>query len=148
MKKPKFASFGTVSRATMRAEDLIPCFADELKCYKGARKQYAKLLKECKAYNHETIDRETEDFILEDLFNALQTYAPDYGYFGASEGDGSDYGFWLSYDFPNDFEGRKVADLSELPKGYSGEVALINDHGNITLYNCVRGRLYEIWAVV
>ena len=32
--------------------------------------------------------------IVNDLMDALNEYAPDGYYFGAIEGDGSDFGFW------------------------------------------------------
>ena len=147
--KRKIASFGSVSSGTMRPEDLIPEFAWTLKHLAPIRREHHKLVREAEALE----DYESEDagYILEDLFDALNEYAPAYGYFGAHPGDGSDYGFWLSESFDQDVEdsgGIKIADLSELPKGYSGEALLVNDHGNATLYSCSRGRAREVWSVV
>lgn len=130
---------GTVSHGTMRPEDLIPAFVSWLESQKPLRREHRKLLKENSGDDDET---------LEELFDALNEYAPPYFYFGAHPGDGSDYGYWLSDNFQNEFDGLKVDDLSKVPVGYTGEVLHVNDHGNMTLYRAVRGRLYEIWSIV
>ena len=87
-------------------------------------------------------------FDLEWLFDELNTFAPPYFYFGAHPGDGSDYGFWLSEDAIEDFEGLRVEDQSEVPSDYCGEVLHVNDHGNCTLYVADQGQLSEVWAIV
>ena len=85
---------------------------------------------------------------LEALFDALEAYCLPYFYFGAHPGDGADYGYWLSDEWEQGFDGLKVSDTSEVPRDYTGEVLLVNDHGNMTLYACTRGRLREVWAIV
>ena len=92
--------------------------------------------------------KDDADYDLEALFDALNEYAPSYFYFGAHPGDGSDYGYWLSECFAEDFDGMKVSDLSEVPTGFSGEVLKVNDHGNMTLYAYSRGRGREVWGIV
>ena len=141
-----YASFGSISRGTMRVEDLIDNFSYELrKLAKASRRirEFVPLLKKCDKYSED----DAPD-IVSDLFDALQEFAPPYGYFGAHEGDGSDYGFWPSFDAIEGSDALKVSDLSEVPRGYSGEVFLTDDHGGLTLYNYVRGRAYEVWGVV
>lgn len=91
---------------------------------------------------------ENADWDLEALFDALDHYALPGFYFGAHPGDGSDYGYWLSESFVEDFDELKVADLSEVPKGYRGSLLHVNDHGNVSLYTASRGRLREVWAIV
>lgn len=153
----KYASFGSISSGTMRAEDLVPCFASELEdniqrnaeewCSEDGRKERDRLLA-IAAEANELEDYEGDDAseILQELFDALETFAPPYGYFGSHEGDGADYGFWLT---PMDyFDGLKVNDTSEVPADYSGEVLHVNDHGNCTLYVADNGELTEVWAVV
>ena len=138
------------------------------------RRQHAKLVREIEA----RIENETEfedsdlgiggmaDSDLESLFDALGEYAAPYFYFGAHPGDGSDYGFWLSEEWDSDFiEGPfdrepyiaagadvpdqvKVSDLAEVPAWFRGEVAVVNDHGNVTLYVKTSRSLREVWAVV
>lgn len=82
------------------------------------------------------------------LTDALDEFAPPYAYFGTNEGDGSDYGYWLSPSMSEDFDGLKVSDTSEVPSNYNGEVLHVNDHGNMTLYVAKDGELTEIWGLV
>ncbi len=145
----KYANFGTVSHATLRNEDLLPAFADELERLARAGKclkLYRDLIREARNLDPGHDVRAAE--VLDDLSEALSNFAPPYFYFGAHEGDGSDFGFWLGSSALEDFDGLKVSDTSEIPKGYTGEVLHINDHGNATLYACTRGRCREVWAVV
>ena len=104
------------------------------------------------------------DYDLESLSDALGEYAAPYFYFGAHPGDGADYGFWLSEEWDEDFtsiahrseadvriEGHTnimVEDLSDVPAWFRGEVAVVNDHGNVTLYVKTSRTLREVWAVV
>lgn len=151
----RYASIGSISSGTMRAEDLIPEFAWNLDYYlkrqprSFPRKEHRALIREANKITD--FDSEESGYVLEELFDALNEYAPPYFYFGAHEGDGSDYGFWLNPHSFNekDWEGLKVEDTSEVPKGYRGEVLHVNDHGNMTLYYCnARGKLKEIWGIV
>ena len=155
----KSASFGSVSSGTLRAEDLLSAFADELEwqvsrnaeawCSDAGRAQrdaYMVLIGEARECDPDT-DEATHDIIAE-LSDALQEFAPAYSYFGAHPGDGADFGFWLSESMEEDFDGLKVADTSEVPSDYSGEVLHVNDHGNATLYAAEAGELREVWSVV
>lgn len=54
----------------------------------------------------------------------------------------------VSESWEDDFDGLKVSDLSEVPKDYRGEVAVVNDHGNVTLYVKSARKLTEIWSIV
>lgn len=151
-------NIGSVSSATMRPEDLIPCFISELRSQRPLRREHRKLIREIE----ENIQRMTSpayfeseqpEWDLEALFDALGEYCLPYFYFGAHPGDGSDYGYWLSEDFENEFDGLKVSDItiahtSTVPEDYTGEVLYVNDHGNMTLYACTRGRCREMWAIV
>jgi hypothetical protein len=141
----KKASFGSISSGTMRPGDLIPVFADELRTLRGTLPR--DIYKDLRQW-HRDAGSDLADELLASLFSALEEFAPAYGYFGAHEGDGSDYGFWLGSDAMQDFDGLRVEDLSEVPKDYCGEVLHVNDHGNMTLYVGRRGHLIEVWAVV
>ena len=170
-------NIGSVSSGTMRAEDLIPSFLWELQHQKPLRREHRKLAREIAkrmdadyTHDHEAdgckymgldiwncgknqdaenyYGTEDAEYDLEALFDALNEYAPAYFYFGAHCGDGSDFGYWLSEGFADDFDGLKVSDTSEVPRGYSGEVLHVNDHGNCTLYAYSRGRGREVWAIV
>jgi hypothetical protein len=142
-------NMGSVSSGTMRAEDLIPAFIAELRWQKPLKREHRKLIREIeKAMKQEDyFDNDASDD-LEALFNALDEYCLPYFYFGAHPGDGADYGYWLSDGFEDEFDGLKVNDTSEVPKGYTGEVLYVNDHGNCTLYAYSRGRSRKVWAIV
>lgn len=157
MSKFKYASVGTVSHGTMRNQDLIPTFCEELR-YLGHRSK--ELTKIESRVNRALYGRHGEDdayftdevssWDLESLFDMLNDHALPYMYFGAHVGDGSDYGFWVDYEYLDYdfFDGLKVNDLSEVPEKHTGEVLHINDHGNLALYSAKRGKLTEIWAIV
>ncbi len=107
---------GTVSHGTMRPEDLIPCFvsvADSIKDEIGAPGSTTEpgsetmersrmvgriddLLGEIerRMESDDYFDTEDAGRDLEALFDLLSDLAPEGYYFGANEGDGSDYGFW------------------------------------------------------
>ena len=107
---------------------------------------------------YESEDAESD---LESLFDALEAYAGPYFYFGAHPGDGADYGYWLSESWDEDFtsplcpicgEGTsvqiKVNDLTDVPNRFRGEVAVVNDHGNVTLYVKTARTMREVWSIV
>ena len=154
-KKRYTAQFGSVSTGTMRPEDLIPVFADALKDLKTS-KEDRKLINDAESLdfhedNEDGVLMDTAEYVLSELFDALDAHAPAYGYFGAHPGDGADYGWWLGEEWERNFEdvdGLKVADLTEVPKGYTGEVMQVNDHGNMTLYSYLQGRGREVWSLV
>ena len=86
----------TVIRATHRSQDLIPAFLEVIK----DTPEYAQLLNKLPSYAMEDNDSEwweSEDamyFLNETLWDVLNKYAPEGYYFGSTEGDGSDFGFW------------------------------------------------------
>lgn len=142
MRKHK-AQFGSIINGTLRTEDLLPAFCEELRMLRGALPK--SVLRDLSAVKRGEL---TGEDVLDGLFDLLEEYAPPYAYFGANEGDGSAFGFWLG-DIAHSFDGLKVSDTSEVPKDYRGEVLHVNDHGNMTLYVArARGRLVEIWSLV
>jgi hypothetical protein len=67
----------------------------------------------------------------------------------AHPGDGADYGFWFFDNIEDEFDGPKVSDLRNVPKGYMGEILLFNDHGNVSLYQKVKTQKpRKIWSMV
>lgn len=158
--KPIFGSIGSVSSGTMREEDLIPSFlweAKRLHLTREERKAVTAISHRTESkYDYKTTngercpywESETASFDLEQLFEILDTHSLPYFSFGAHPGDGADYGWWLCESFQEDFDGLKVSDTSEVPRGYTGEVLHVNDHGNMTLYSVSRGRMREVWGVV
>jgi len=160
------APLGSVSSGTLRPEDLIPAFLDVLRSIRPLRRADRKLVRELDAitaeYDTAAFKDGSTDYYLEELFTALDSYAPPYFYFGSHPGDGSDFGFYLSENFDEDFNdvseigtdivesvyNLRVSDLAEVPRGFSGEVLLVNERGNATLYAYSRGRRREVWSVV
>lgn len=153
---------GSVSTGTMRTEDLIDSFTSELRyrlkhgptVSRETRKAHVNLLREIEraidvesAYDTDDFSGNMDDY-LTDLFDALGEYAGPYFYFGSHPGDGADYGYWLSDEFADAFDGLKVNDLSEVPTKYRGEVLVVNDHGNMSLYVKTSRAMREVWAVV
>jgi hypothetical protein len=165
-------SLGTVSHGTLRTQDLLEAFANELKDratgdeLTPVRREliddaltYAKLIEA----DHLNDDgQEAAGEIVNELIEALTELAPAYVHFGAHEGDGSDFGFWVSWDSLEE-DARygnymlKVSDTADVPTDYSGYVMHVTDHGNVTLYSAEPYRggaadhgpmLTELWACV
>lgn len=156
----KYASLGSVSSGTMRDKDLLAAFAFELayqmkrQATRFPRRAYRKLINDAKR-RLRLMEKQGSPIeydagsLVSDMFEALNDFAPPYAYFGSVEGDGADFGYWMTSDLDECFDGLKVSDTSEVPYGYRGEVLHVNDHGNCTLYVAGgRGKLREIWAVV
>jgi hypothetical protein len=151
-------NIGSVSSGTMLTTDLHPALISELESQRPLRKEHRKILREITARMDaaellnldyfEVLDGEQASEDIEELTTALQEYCLPGFYFGAHPGDGADFGYWLSEGFIEDFDGLKVDDFSEVPKGFTGEVLHVNDHGNISLYVYSRGKSREVWALV
>ena len=167
---PSYAPLGTVSHDTMRACDLISTFISELAYFdKVTATKYDKEVASHLWYDsdlggddltpydsdsHPFWQSESASDLLSELFDALNTYAPPFAYFGAHEGDGCDYGFWIAWESLDDatYDGEllKVSDLSEvttdiIESGQYSFYLVINDHGNCSLYD---SQLNEVWSVV
>jgi hypothetical protein len=92
----------SISHATLRTQDLIAAFVPVLEDldwqekWWGARNCGNELLKLYR--ESETLSDEFEDsasyYLNEELWDVLREFAPEGYYFGAHEGDGSDFGFW------------------------------------------------------
>lgn len=148
----EIAVLGAISHDTMRPEDLIPCFRDTLVELDTA-KEHAKLVEqvnnnlyelECQDNDNGYYESDDCNWDLEELFDALNEFAPPYCYFGAHEGNGSDYGFWVSVDMVNDDLRNNTiinVDSEEMPDHFVS----INDHGNMTLYD---RNMDVIWSIV
>lgn len=108
---------GTVISGTMRREDLIPAFIDELQSRIDDMSLSSPMVgneaERKKAYSRHTdlmaaIERRMDkrgyfesddaDYDLEALFDALEEFAPEGYYFGSHPGDASDYGYWAEED--------------------------------------------------
>lgn len=158
MSSKTYYPIGEISQGTLRTEDLLPDFASELeslakdKRTAATAEERAAHLRLCAEVDTvEDFDSENADDLLSEVFEALDCYAAPYFCFGSSEGDGASFGFFLSSDALDfAFDGLRVADLSEVPDDYIGEVLHVNDHGNVSLYyrDDTGPELHEVWAVV
>lgn len=86
----------SLSSATMRPEDLIPCFISALRVIEADNKGIMESLNQMENDTQKDNYYESEDchYDLDYLFDLLDACSPDGYYFGAHAGDGSDYGFW------------------------------------------------------
>jgi len=154
----KVLSLGVISEGTLKAEDIVSAMASELAPLRLSRSHRALVAKarrfDPSAYDDDDLAASNAaDDLLTDLMNAAEDYLPAYAHIGMAEGDGACLGVWASLESLSE-DARfgdgvlKVADTGEVPRGYSGFVMDVNDHGNVTLYRASRGKLREIWAIV
>ena len=83
----------SVSSGTLKSEDLIPKFLGVLKTY-GKDKYDAYIKENPEVEDWEDLDDETLGWVVDELTDLLNEIAPEGCFFGASEGDGADFGFW------------------------------------------------------
>lgn len=162
------ASLGNISTATLRTEDLLKAFGDELEWQIRKNGDYFSQpenfderdrlnnlvgeAQDCFAENGEGIDPDKEDeaseLVNETLPDALQTFAPPYCSFGAHEGDGADFGYWPDWsaieDLPTIADNTPEAIAAEQSDEYSTDVRYVNDHGNVTVYGADGSVLLEL----
>ena len=98
-------NIGTVSHGTLRPQDLLKSFSEAYKQYcEGMEGFDASLYDQAQDWAYH-VEHDSEDFqprdyeivdeTLDELIEKLEELAARYGcYFGATEGDGSDFGFW------------------------------------------------------
>lgn len=156
------ANIGSISSGTMKENDLIVRFIEALE---PLDKERAMLLESRvkETLFEQWVEGENPDLsdVLESLMEELDGHALPYFYFGAHAGDGADFGWWLNDDALEDEFGAfaddehlKVSDLEEVPASFAGEVLVVSDHGNATLYaattesNTKSPRFKEIWSLV
>jgi hypothetical protein len=101
---------GTLIHGTLRPQDLLPAFRDFLKehnpGYRMSFRDEAFILDLAEAEDANTIldeahpvsgvdGWETAGYVMDMLVERLDSIAPEGYYFGAHEGDGADFGYWL-----------------------------------------------------
>ena len=133
-----YPKIGSVSHGTMRNEDLLETFADELELmakpcdHPGNKETYTGIVAKARATDPDGADASE---IISDLFDALDELAPPYCYFGSHPGDSSDYGFWPDMNsLECAVQDGEVTKLGGYPDDDAkpGEYMIVNDHGNVT----------------
>lgn len=144
MTKSYKPTVGTISHATLRAEDLMISFADELERIDADH----LLVREAAAVQtlwaagwNDIYEHEMAADLVNELQDALNEHAPPYCYFGTSEGDGSDFGFWPSMDAIEELPRIQNVDGEEIP---DEDHAYVNDHGNVTVYGADGSVILEL----
>lgn len=147
----QYAQLGTIGHGTHNASSLIPDFVDVIRKFRPdftLPEDVAEILDMDDDEVTPDQDQRLDEYLNEELWYAMDEFAPPFAYFGAHEGDGSDFGYWLSSDVSEWLnEACRDGELTkcdELPDDPSGHYLVVSDHGNMTLY--VDGQ--EIWGVV
>ena len=99
---PDSAANTSISHGTLRLQDLLPAFLDAVEEY--APSHYEAIALQSFSFIPSHVldegddsrwwDSEEAQWKLEELTSILEEHAPEGCYFGAHEGDGSDFGFW------------------------------------------------------
>lgn len=160
MTATKFPGLGSVSTATHRTEDLIPAFEDTLRDAGVKFRRPTGVTRFLSGKRVKDGDETAADYYLQDdLWPALEDLAAPYTHFGAHEGDGADFGFWVSWDsIEEDRESGELPAGDELPdptdrkfRDWTGGDPLflhVSDHGNAELYRLEGGEWVSLWSVV
>jgi len=154
MKKPRI---GSVSCDTTNPKHLIPAFLWELNYLGvdlpnlegsplyGLIDRHSSWIDSDSAETESYLDSDDCYWDLEAIIETLNGIAPDYAYFGAHEGDGSDYGFWPDWECIDvDIQ------YGGLPVSRSEGLWLeVNERGNATLWDSSpSGDSEEVWSCV
>lgn len=150
-------NFGSISHGTLLASDLIPTFLSELRDRVTCDDDLDELASGIAWLENLDIEELTAAFygsefaadLVDRLIDELNEDLPPFVYFGAHPGDGSDFGYWFdSESFERSVFDKETFKTDELPdacpEGYDC-VAVISDHGNVTLYD---SNLTELYAIV
>lgn len=154
----KTAKIGSISHGTLRTKDLLSTFASELESlvflngnHFSRPENFAKrdrlnniigYAQDAWTEDGESLeDEDTAQELVQELQVALEQFAPPYCYFGAHEGDGSDFGFWPSHD---QIDELPHVENSEEARELGEDCKHVNDHGNVTVYSGDGSVLLEI----
>jgi hypothetical protein len=146
-------SIGSISAGTLRTEDLLEAFASELDSLRGTSRSHYQLVFDAqnRYYLDDGRDEREEEAgeLVSELMDALNEYCPPFVFFGALEGDGSDFGYWPDVDALEqavcDATGvRSMAD-DEYVLADDGVIVQVSDHGNIVVMDLDRR---ELWSCV
>lgn len=153
----RYPDIGVVSEGTLVPEELRDTFASEL------REWNVKRLREIeREYGTEGAEDEWDDEYVHEavdaLMEALGEVGAPYTYFGASEGDGALFGWWID-ETAIEMDSQRGGDIAIQSDRRNGRNDTLtkqhryllkeSDHGNWTLIRVVNGREGEVvWSVV
>lgn len=130
----------------------VEAYIGELEWYRP--RGFAKLRDEGNALLRKPDDSEEWQWSNEwmaDCDNMLGEHATRFGLdhfcYGPFEHGGA-IGYYVNVDGAKEDADLIVADTSEVPRGFSGLVLHVNDHGNVSAYRYSRGKSRELWATV
>ena len=145
------ATIGTISHGTSKTDDLLEAFGWELQHLSDdADHQALAMVARSRAHyfpwndlpEGETVEETDDDAeLVSALIDALNELAPPYCYFGAHEGDGSDFGFWPSMESIEELPAIENVEGEELP---IEDHRYVNDHGNVTVYDSAHNVILEL----
>lgn len=143
-----FASIGSISTGTLRAQDLAQAYCHALRHL--ARRGLNKTLDDSAlhACDHvskllsEGDEQGLEEFVNEQAPNLFTGYCAPFTYFGAHPGDGADIGIWPDVD-SLEYAARMHDGVVKVDAGDPWPplaedidyVVEVNDHGNVTLFD-------------
>jgi ABC-type transporter Mla subunit MlaD len=146
---------GSISTRTLRPQDLLETFAATLNQLDKANPLIAKALdtitndaEESADTGSEVIDARVAAYeLVNELADAIQEHCPPFVRFGAHEGDGADFGFWVDHEALNealqDPEYTLInGQLYSVPRN---EAVLIQNHGtdDMTVMDMERNVLWS-----
>lgn len=166
----KCAKIGSISHGTLRDEDLLEVFTNELEWQIQRNGDFFSRpenfterdrlnaiigeAQDCWTDDGEVIKEDKQDMVSDlindALINALESFCPPYFYFGAHYGDGSDFGYWPLdiEEIKGQVEFSSTTEQEYPADDFQGEWLHINERGNCTLYVRENGQDKEIWAIV
>lgn len=146
---------GTVIEGTLKTEELLEAFADELGKVGGRWKNAdGELIAIANRWLEDRNfvwdgewDKDEATEIVQTLENVLNEYAPPFVYFGAHPGDGAAFGWWVDFDSMEEAirNGEETDDSETRFLPDDNVLVHTNDHGNVTVMDMQRNVL---WAAV
>lgn len=128
------ATIGSISHGTLRTIDLLESFSHELNLLAPDHALVIEANAAATLINADwtyIADSEEAGELINEMIDILSEHAPPYTYFGAHEGDGSDFGFWPSLESIEELP--HVSDPNEV-ESIGADCVYVNDHGNVTVY--------------
>ncbi len=107
----KYIPLGTIVHNTLQEEDLIPEFLSALRAVAPVEAAELEL-----NYRDEIRNNDPE-FCWETLLDAVNRHVPPFTYFGAHQGNSSDFGVWPSEEQIKETAEEKPEELAVVPEG-------------------------------